>query len=296
MSSSAQHEATRWPGGRHVGVLFHPKVPASRVLAGALAERLTAEGAEPIVLDAWAGTELDDTLSQVDWVVVLGGDGTMLRTARRLAPLSIPIIGVNFGRLGFLTEIEAEDALTEIPRVLAGEARIERRLMLRCGARVGGVDQEPSDAVNEVFVGRGQMSRPVRLDTLIDGAPFTRYFADGLVLATPTGSTAYSLSAGGPVIGSEMEAIVLTPVVPHPIPVNAMVLPGGAKVTVIVHTDGDAILAADGITRHQLRDGDVVEVGASPHRALFLRLGAASTFYGSLVEKLRRGKTWQSEA
>lgn len=283
--------------GPSVGVLFHPRVPSSRVLADELARELAARGAEALVMNAWQGDRLADhlgphaRLEAFDWVIVLGGDGTVLRVARMTAPHGVPLVGVNFGRLGFLTDVEARDALEAAARVLAGEAMLEERVLLRCVATIDGRDTEPMDAVNDVFVGRGKAVRPVRLDTRIDGVPFTRYFADGLIVATPTGSTAYSLSAGGPVVAPTMDALVLAPVVPHPIPVGAMVLPGETRIDIDVHTDVDAVLSLDGQRDLDLRDGDRVHLRVGPHRARFLRLAPACAYYESMIEKLRRGKT-----
>lgn len=277
--------------GRRVGVLFHPRVDESRALADRLAAALAAHGASTSVTDAWQGIEaLEACIDQSDWLIVLGGDGTMLRVARLAAAADVPLIGVNFGRLGFLTEVEPEDAVAVLPRLLAGDVAIEERVLLRCTGTIGGQSIGPLEAVNDVFVGRGRVSRPVRLDTSIDGTPYLRYFADGLIVATPTGSTAYSLSAGGPVVDPTMAAVVVTPVVPHPVPINTLVLAPERVVEIVVRTDYDAILSVDGGPAHDLADGDHVHVGLSPHRARFLRLGAAADFYAGLVERLRRGK------
>ena len=282
-----------WPGpGRRAGVFYHPRVAESRALADRLAEALTAAGAEPLVTDAWQDIEaLDGCVVACDWLIVLGGDGTMLRVARLAAAADVPLIGVNYGRLGFLTEIEPADAIATLPRLLAGDVVIEERVLLRCTGMIGGQPIGPLDAVNDVFVGRGRVSRPVRLDTAIDGAPYLRYFADGLIVATPTGSTAYSLSAGGPVVDPTMAAIVVTPVVPHPVPIKTLVLAPERVVDIVVRTDYDAILSIDGGPAHDLADGDHVRVGLSPHRARFMRLGSTGDFYAGLVERLHRGKS-----
>lgn len=287
-SASAGPDRSSWS---RVAVLFHPRVEASRSMADALAAALRGQGAEATVIDAWREVNADGWLKAVDWIVALGGDGTMLRVARMAAAHGVPLIGVNFGRLGFLAEIDPERALSAIPRVMAGEAVIDERVMARCTAWIGGRRVAGLDAVNDVFVGRGTMSRPVRLDTRIDGAPLARYFADGLIVATPTGSTAYSLSAGGPVVAPSIEALILTPVVSHPVPAGAIVLPETVKIEVTVHTDYDAILSLDGQHCRVLSDGDRLLIERSPLTARFLRLGPSNTFYESLMERLQRGKT-----
>lgn len=278
--------------GGPVGLLFHPRVAESRALADALAAALAAHGVATRIADAWQEIEaLDACIRASDWLIVLGGDGTMLRVARLAAAADVPLIGVNFGRLGFLTELEPGDVLAALPRLLAGDVAIEERVLLRCTGTIGGQAIGPLEAVNDVFVGRGRVSRPVRLDTSIDGTPYLRYFADGLIVATPTGSTAYSLSAGGPVVDPTMAAVVVTPVVPHPVPIKTLVLAPERVVDIVVRTDYDAILAVDGGPAHDLADGDLVRVGLSPHRARFLRLGDAAGFYAGLVERLHRGKS-----
>ncbi len=279
------------PGWRRAAVLYHPRITESRALADELAKTLTERGADARVLDAWQDDAIDRHLAEVDWAVALGGDGTMLRLARIAAPHGVPLIGVNFGRLGFLAELDPEQALEIVPRILEGNAQLDERLMLRCTAWIGDRCLEGLDAVNDVFVGRGMMSRPVRLDTAIDGAPLARIFADGLVVATQTGSTAYSLSAGGPVVAPTVDAMVLTPVVPHPVPVSSLVLHRTARVDITVHTDYDGILSVDGQHCHSLADGDRLRVECSPLRARFLRLGPPNIFYSSLMERLQRGKT-----
>ena len=275
----------------HAVVLYHPRVPESRTTAEEIAARLRGDGARVRVVDAWGETGPEDWVDEAGWIVALGGDGTVLRVARLAATREIPVIGVNFGRMGFLAEIEPEQALEALPQVLAGQAEVDERVMLRCTAWIGGEKAVELDAVNDIFVGRGTMSRPVRLDATVDGAPLARYFADGLIVATPTGSTAYSLSAGGPVVAPSLDALVMTAVVPHPVPVSAIVLPEAVTVEVTVHTDYDAILSLDGQHCRILADGDRLRIERSPLRARFLRLAPANTFYASLMERLQRGKT-----
>lgn len=287
--TTADADARDWS---RFGLLFHPRVDAARPLAERLARELAAHGARPLVLDAWDEAALAGPLAsgEVTWLAVLGGDGTMLRVARQTAPFGVPLLGMNFGRLGFLAECQPNDADVAIRRVLAGEATVDRRLMLRAAVATGGRLLGPWDALNDVFVGRGRAARPLRLDTRVDGAALARYFADGLVVATPTGSTAYSLSAGGPVVAPSIDAMVITPVVPHPLPVHALVVPAAAKITIVVHTDVDAVMAADGHAHQPLADGDVVEVIRAPDRAAFLRLGRPADYFATLIDRLDREK------
>jgi NAD+ kinase len=273
---------------RRVGVLFHPSPPAAQELAHRLGEVLRVRGAEVTLLSARDEAEIATSLPDLDWAVTLGGDGTFVRTARAAAPCGVPLIGVNFGQLGFLAELEPEEALLRVPELLRGERWLESRLMLRCTARIDGQPVGPLDAVNDVFVGRGRVARAIRLLTVLDGVPLARLSGDGLLIASPTGSTGYSFAAGGPIIAPHMEAMLLTPVMPHPIPVRAMVLPAPTVVEVTVETDEEATLAIDGQIHHPLGNGDFVRVAIGPNRVQVLRLRPPEQFYGTLVERLHR--------
>lgn len=286
------------PDWSRFALLYHPRVEAARPLAQRLARALAGPGGPPPVLDAWDEAGLAAPLGRgaLSWLAVLGGDGTLLRVARQAAPYGVPVLGMNFGRLGFLAECQPEGAEAAIRSVRDRGAAVDRRLMVRATVHRGERVIGPLDALNDVFVGRGRAARPLRLDTRVDGAPLARYFADGLVVATPTGSTAYSLSAGGPVVAPALDAILLTPVVAHPLPVHALVVPPSATIEIVVHTDTDAVLAADGHTHLTLEEGDVVRVARGPHRAAFLRLGPPADYFATLIDRLDRGRRGEAGA
>jgi NAD+ kinase len=271
-----------------VALLYHPQVAESLVMARQLAEVLTDRGVHAMLHDAWEWAEAEDDLAGLDWVITLGGDGTVLRAARQTAELGIPVTGVNFGRLGFLAEVDPDEVLQLIPELADGGGRIEDRLMLRCQAQIDGRTFGPVDGLNDVFIGRGRVAHAVRLEVSVDDVPLVRFVADGLVVATPTGSTAYSLSAGGPIVGPDLDALIVTPVVPHPTPVRPMVLHPDVCIDIWLGRGRDAILSVDGQVHKDLREGDSVRVSAAPHRARFLRLDSSSRFYRTLVERLRR--------
>ncbi len=282
---------------REVGVLYHPRIDASRDLAAELVSLIRDRGAEARLLNAWEERgQLAGRLVGLDWAVALGGDGTVLRLAGLLASIGVPVIGVNYGRLGFLAQIDAADARDVIPRVLAGEGEVEERLMLRAACNpdalvegdAGPDHTAPYDAVNDVFVGRGKVAHAVRMDLAVDGRPLIRFAADGVIVATPTGSTAYSLSAGGPVVAPQMQAVILTPVVPHPVPVRTMVLPATSVIDIRVQTEEQAICSLDGQRHYAVPNGTTVRVQAAPYPARFLRLGTPDQFYQTLVERLSR--------
>lgn len=290
--------------GRRVGICFHRRVEESRRLAEGLVAELAALGAGPQLLDAWESRDLlRPRLAQLDWLAVLGGDGTMLRMVGLATPLGLPVLGINFGRLGFLTEVAPADASTALRRVLAGEGRIEERVAL-CARSAGnlepaldaaGARREGTPpllagaealAVNDVFIGRGRVAHAVRLEVEVDGRPLVRLTADGLVLASPTGSSAYSLSAGGPILEPRLDCLVLTPVVAHPLAVRALVLPASARVEVTLRSEEDAVCSLDGQRHFRLPDGSRITVTAHARPARFLRLEPPEAFYGSMVARL----------
>ncbi len=273
---------------RRVALVCREKTPAVEELCRRLADALRARGAEVTVLPAREDETVAQALAGCDWAVTLGGDGTFVRAARLAAPAGVPILGVNFGQLGFLSELEPEEAVLRVPELLRSERWLESHLMLRCSATRGADRGGPWDAVNDVFVGRGRVARAVRLSVAIDGVPLARLSADGLLVATPTGSTAYSLSAGGPVIVPQMEALLLTPVMPHPEPMRALVVPASSRFVIRVDTDEEATLAIDGQIHQPLASGDTVEVTKGPHTLKVLRFRPAEGFYGVLVERLHR--------
>lgn len=273
---------------RRVAIVYQPKVREAHDLARELKDLFESHGAEPILQDAWNWEPTKYGRDDLDWAVTLGGDGTMLRTARNTAPLGIPIIGVNFGRLAFLAELEPNEAPIQLLRLLGGEGRVEERTMLRAGAQTRHGAAGPSDGLNDVFIGRGRLAHAVRLEVAVNGAPVVRFVADGIVAATPTGSTAYSLSAGGPIIAPDLDVIVLTPVVSHPSTVRPLVVPGESVVDVRVLCLEEAVLTVDGQVHVTLEDGDTVQMARSPHRTRFLRLEPPDGYYESLMKRLRR--------
>ncbi len=274
---------------RRVGVLYHPRVEASRPLAEELVALLAAHGAQASLLSAWEEKGgLGGRLTELDWLVVLGGDGSLVRVGRLAAEHGLPVIGVNFGRLGFLAEVSPAEALSRIPALLDGSGHVEERLTLRVTGTAGGQALEALDAVNDVFVGRGRVARAVRLAVAIDGTPVMHFTADGLVVSSPTGSTAYAMSAGGPVVPPGLDVLVLAPVVPHPLPVRTLVLPPTAEVAVTVAADEGAVLSVDGQLHYDVADGDTLRVTTGSRRLRLLRSGPSSQFYDTLLERLRR--------
>lgn len=201
--------------------------------------------------------------AEADLVVALGGDGTVLKAAHRLAGADVPVVGVNHGRLGFLCSGAELDPLDVVREAVAGRARVERRAMLRAAVTLGGRESGVHDALNEVFVGRASGGRAVDLAVAVDGEPFARWVCDGVIVATPTGSTAYALSAGGPLVAPDLRALVVVPVCPHSLSARPLVLgegsrveitlPDAARSDVCVLVDGDAVPCRTPLERVDVR-------------------------------------------
>jgi NAD+ kinase len=211
-----------------------------------------------------------------DLLVIFGGDGSILAAARSMGEQGIPTIGVNFGKFGFLTDIRSKDVETELGRVLAGEYSIEERLMLR--AELAG---ERFLALNEIFIGPGTVGRVVTIEVHLDGEYATTYRGDGVLVATPTGSTGHSLSAGGPIVDPELEAILLTPVSPHSLTNRPLVVPPSVRVELFPvpdHADGHATFSADGQVTRPLAAGERVVVTRAPHNFPLVRSGIRTRY------------------
>ena len=268
-------------------VLFARRVERSAALAGEVHAFLSRQpGIESAGLAAMEEVDAETGLDGHDMIVVLGGDGSMLRSGTLAARHGTPILGINLGRLGFLGEVDPTSWPAALERVLAGDCWIEQRMMLHVEHIRDGQVLTSYEALNEAVVGRGALARPVRLKTLIDGGELTTYVADGLIVATPTGSTAYALAVGGPVLPPELKNILLIPIAPHLSIDRAIVLPQGTTVEVTARTDHQAMLTADGTFEVPLQDGDRVRVRMSQYLTRFVRLRPRNYFYTSLTRRM----------
>jgi NAD+ kinase len=238
--------------------------------------------------------------SDIDLLLVIGGDGTILRAVRELQNFSVPILSVNRGRIGFLAEITMQESETLLPRLLAGEGVLEERLLLNVVAsRKEGEKLFEGFALNEAVIAQGMISRLMEVKTTVNGEPLTTYHSDGLIIATPTGSTAYSLAAGGPVVHPSLSATILTPLNPHSFSQKPIVIPGQSVIDaeVIIRStkfeDREVVLTIDGQTSLSLKSGDHVRAQMNGHSIRFLRR-KEDTFYGTLREKLKWGETFEA--
>jgi len=274
---------------KKLGILYNPKLSAALPLARELEAEMRAARAEVWVCSSWEEEMARQQISGTELVFSVGGDGTVLRSARIVAPWPIPILGVNLGRLGFMTELGAEEVRDRLPQVLAGEGWVEARA--RLGVELlGGRPQELPSALNDVMVGRGATPRVVSIETIIDGQPLTTFVADGLIVATPTGSTAYTLAAGGPIVHPSVEAILLQPLAVHINLKAPLLLPADAVVELLIHSEHSAVLSVDGQVNIEVSSGDRIRVKRSPHHTRFLRLHPPGSYYGRLAQRLCLGQ------
>lgn len=278
-----------------VGIIYRPHLEAAETLAQQLAGVLERCGYRVWMTPAWyEGDGYEANLNSTDAMVGLGGDGTILLAARAVVPRSVPILGVNFGRLGFLAELRPHEALDRIPELLKGKGHVEDRTMVQATVhRFGTPDAEPPNresvhhGLNDVVISRHAPGRPVYVEVALDGQSFNTYRCDGVIVSTATGSTGYNLSVSGPILHPESRDIVLIPVAPHLNLRNALVLQPDTVVELRVRTEYQAVLAVDGQLNIPLGEGDRVEVCRSPYVSRFLRTGTRSRFYETLMERLR---------
>ncbi|HEX7168810.1 MAG TPA: NAD(+)/NADH kinase [Acidimicrobiales bacterium] len=264
-----------------VGMVVHRGRPEAVDLANAaiawLGERghevrIPADDAEAAGLGAFACP--DDTLcEQLDLAISLGGDGTMLRTVDLVSGAAVPVLGINVGHLGYLTECDPAHLQGALERFFSGDYRIEERMTLGVRPHVGGADAPPRVALNEAWLEKSLPGHTVRMELSIAGTTFTTYAADGLIVSTPTGSTAYNLSVRGPIVSPSLRAMVVKPVAPHQLFDFSLVLAEDEEVRIEVLDGPSATLLVDGQPAGQLTAGDTVSCRGNPHPALLVRFG-----------------------
>jgi NAD+ kinase len=215
-------------------------------------------------------------------LIALGGDGTMLKAGELGATNGIPVLGINLGRVGFLIEVARDNWRPALDRVLAGDYWLERRMRLTVDLERQGRRLEAGSALNEVVVGRGRTARPIRLQAEVDNRYLATYVADALICSSATGSTAYALAAGGPILPPEMRNLLLVPVAPHLSVDRAIVLAEGSAVRLELLSEEEADLSCDGQVRQALVVHDVIHIASSPQDALFVRLQDPSYFFHNL--------------
>lgn len=274
---------------KRVGLFYQPSVTRAVELAGELVRRLRDRGLEAWAGSAWEDSDATRAAPTLDLAMSLGGDGTILRTARVAAPWGVPVVGVNLGHLGFLTAIEVSDLEADLPALLRGDFAIEQRAMLAAWTETDGRGRRRYDALNDFVIGRAALSRTVVIDLEADGKLLPNYTADGLIIATPTGSTAYSLAAGGPIVFPQSEVMLLTAIAPYLGSIRSLVLPLSTRLRLVVRTDQQAALSVDGQVDQLLHDGAVVEIGRSDVVCKLVQLPNQAPFHERLRTRLRYG-------
>lgn len=278
------------PAPRRIAVAFHPYLPDAAEEADRVGQYLQAQGVEEIILAPLPDEQFRRSLAagRFDLLIALGGDGTMLRAGHLCGPLGIPVLGINLGRFGFLIEVKREQWQEMLPLLFSGRYRLESRMMLSVEHLRGEESLGTWTALNEIVVCRGQYVRPVRLKACVDGYPLATYIADGLIVATATGSTAYALAVGGPIMPPDLRNILIVAVAPHLSIDRAMILAEGAVVTVTVDTSHQAVMSVDGQAPIPIRNGDAVRVHANSDTVKFVRFHDRGYFYKNLTEYMEQ--------
>jgi len=272
---------------KNIAILSHPIIAEASSESELVANYLIQHGVKAVTgnLDDH-GLNAGLANGDFDLAIVLGGDGTILRAGHLCISSGTPILGINFGRFGFLMEIQRKNWRDYLPRVLEGDFRIEERMLLVTEHWRKNDKLASWVVLNESVVCRGQLVRPLHLDAYVDGHFLTTYVADGLIASTPTGSTAYALAAGGPIMPPELRNILLVPVAPHLSVDRAVILSQGARVSIEVMSDHPAVLSVDGQAPITIEKHDRVDSYASDANLLFVRFQNAGYFYRTLMSHM----------
>ena len=291
-----------------VGIIANPARPVVHRLIPELVRLLSSRSGKPTLAADLAAmvsdeasrrdcviVDTDDRVAEkVDWVIAIGGDGTLLKTARLVGASGIPILGVNSGKLGFMMQTTPDDLGDALERVFEGRYSLDKRLVLqgRIGNDTSGdaTDDEVFSALNDIVIDKGSICRVIELGIYINDEYVNDVMADGLIVSTPTGSTAYSLAAGGPILAPDMEAIVVSPICPHTLSNRAMVLAARDRIRVEVRADHpDLLLTVDGQENVVIQPGTTVELCRADHTVHLIRFTDRS-FYDVLRTKLKWGE------
>ena len=282
---------------RSCGIIIKRNKPEALSLARDIVGWLSARGVKVLVEKEVAEQighpdhiDRDGIPSRADLLIVLGGDGTLLSVARLSRVESIPVLGINLGGLGFLTEISKEETFPVLEKIIAGDFETEQRLMLKATILRRGEIIGESTVLNDIVINKGVLARIIDMETHIDGAYLTTFKADGLILATPTGSTAYSLAAGGPIVYPSLNSIIVNPICPHTITNRPLVVHDTATVKIILKTANQNVhITLDGQVGMPLQGGDVVEAHKAPGHIQLIR-SPYKTYFELLRTKLRWGE------
>ena len=292
----AFNKTTGGEKAKKIGVFCKPKAPSATDILGRLIPWLRKQNYH-IFLDTGTAAIINETSSyekreisqQADLLIVLGGDGTLLSVARAAHPHNIPILAVNLGSLGFLAEISIDELYPTLENILAGKFEIENRMLLNACIWRNGEKVEDHNVLNDVVINKGAVARVINLQVLVNGQYMTSYRADGLIIATPTGSTAYSLSAGGPIIHPSMHTLVLSPICPFTLTNRSILIPDQSIIQVKLAAEYDDVrVTLDGQEGYDMRAGDILEIKKTKTSFQLIR-GPNKNYYQILRDKLHWG-------
>jgi NAD+ kinase len=269
------------------GIVVKKSNPEATKLASEVAQFLTSKKKKILSNDS---ISIESLILKADILLVFGGDGTLISVARRMVQKSIPILGINMGQLGFLTEIKKNEIFEQLTLVLKGKFEISERALLECTLKRKGKTLIKAPFVNDVVLSKGSIARIFDLKILCDGNEVTQFKGDGLIVSTPTGSTAYNLAAGGPIVSPAVEALILTPICPHSLTQRPLILPDQSKICVVPQTKSDSIhLTLDGQTSIELHSGDEIFVTRYKKHLIKLIHSKNRDYFSILREKLKYG-------
>jgi NAD+ kinase len=271
---------------RKIGILYHPLKPEAIKLASELGDFVRSQGVEVWSYSAWEIESERSRINGTDLILTIGGDGTILRAAQVVVSGKIPIAGINLGNLGFMTELNINESRDGILRLLNGEGWIDKRSILEAKFTIAG-ETKTYHALNDVVIARGVIVRTVMIEAKVDGQPLTTYKADGVIVSTATGSTGYSLAAGGPILHPAAKEIIIAPIMPHLSSNYCLVLPSSSEVELCVRTLHPASLSIDGHTNISVESGFIVSIRRSHDTIRFLRIHPENEFYNSLEKRLK---------
>ena len=266
---------------KRIGILYHPELEKAKALVAELEELLSARKISSWHCSAWDEDEARGQVAGSDLILSIGGDGTILHSARAIIPRSVPLLGINLGQLGFIAELNAAEALSRLPGVINGEGWLDDRAMLEAD-----VDGKSLHALNDVVL-RSSIARLIPITAKIDGEELTTYRADGVVVASATGSTGYSLAVGGPILHPQSRQMILTPIACHLGLNRTLVLSPESVVELSISEGGKATFSLDGQVNLPFTEGQTASVKISPHATHFLRIHPPAYFYSTLWQKLK---------
>lgn len=282
---------------KRVGVFGNPTKPELGPAIAIIGSLCTAAGAELLASEELAdllpagvrALSHEELVGEADVVIALGGDGTMLRAARVLGVSGVPLLGVNMGSLGYLTDVPLEELPQAVDNLLAGNFHLDTRARVYCSIWRDGRRVANTNAFNDLVVNMGPLPRALHMELILDGDSLGTFLGDGLIVSTPTGSTAYNLSAGGPICHSAVPCLLVAPICPHSLGMRPLIISENTKIELILHETGEgAVLTADGQKTHALADGDRISFRQAIDEVNLVKF-PHSTFYRVMRHKLNWG-------